>query len=197
MDPNMQQMEKEAIESVVAWGQIFTTLGVIILVGLVGLFIYDRYIQRKHQLLINYPVIGRFRYFFELLREPLRQYFAEENFFESRDKVDWVYKAAKDKPNYISFSVSQPLPKSRFILKHVANVLNEDEVDEELTVTFGPNRREPFVAKSPIIRSAMSDGALSPKRPGPSPWGRPSRASPTIPGREGLPPTTSTPTAPT
>ena len=36
-------------------------------------------------------------------------------------------------------------------------------MDEELTVTFGPGRREPFVAKSPIVRSAMSDGALSPE----------------------------------
>ena len=45
----------------------------IFFVALVLLFIYDRYIQRKHQLLINYPVIGRMRYLFEALREPLRQ----------------------------------------------------------------------------------------------------------------------------
>ncbi|WP_457596963.1 glutamate synthase-related protein [Hydrogenimonas sp.] len=135
----------------------------LLFLGVVALFIYDRYIQRRHQLLINYPVIGRFRYLFELLREPLRQYFAEESFFESRDKVDWVYKAAKDTPNYVSFSVSQPFPESRFVLKHTAAVLNEDEVDEDLSVTFGPERPEPFTAPSPIIRSAMSDGALSPE----------------------------------
>ncbi|WP_456393735.1 glutamate synthase-related protein [Nitratifractor sp.] len=159
----MQTLEREAVESILAWGTIIKVIGVVVVVGLIALYIYDRYIQRKHQLLINYPIIGRFRYIFELLREPLRQYFAEENFFESRDKVDWVYKAAKDKPNYISFSVSQPFPQSRFILKHVANVLNEEEVDKELTVTFGPRRQKPFVAHSPIIRSAMSDGALSPE----------------------------------
>ena len=143
--------------------QLSGVLGVLFLSAIVLLFVYDRYIQRQHQLLINYPVIGRFRYLFELLREPLRQYFAEETFFESRDKVDWVYKAAKDRPNYISFSVSQPLPVSRFVLKHFAAVLNEEEVDTELPVIFGPNRREPFIAKSPVIRSAMSDGALSPE----------------------------------
>jgi type II secretory pathway component PulF len=66
----------------------FTELFLVLLfIGLIGLFIYDRYVQRKHQLLINYPIIGRFRYFFEALREPLRQYFAEETFYESRDKV--------------------------------------------------------------------------------------------------------------
>ncbi len=142
----------------------FTELIVVLLfIGLVLLFIYDRYVQRKHQLLINYPVIGRFRYFFEALREPLRQYFAEETFYESRDKVEWVYKAAKDVPNYQSFSVSQPFSGSRFVLKHSANVKNEDEVSEEMSVTFGENRPIPFVAKTPIIRSAMSDGALSPE----------------------------------
>ena len=135
----------------------------LLFLGLVALFIYDRYIQRKHQLLINYPVIGRMRYLFEALREPLRQYFAEEKFFESRDKVEWVYKAAKNKPNYVSFSVSEPFPDSRFILKHTPSVLNEEEVDEDLGVTFGPGRPKPYRSKSPIIRSAMSDGALSPE----------------------------------
>ncbi len=86
------------------------------------MFIYDRYVQRKHQLIINYPIIGRFRYFFEALREPLRQYFAEETFYESRDKIDWVYKAAKDVPNYQSFSVAQPFSGSRFVVKHSINV---------------------------------------------------------------------------
>jgi glutamate synthase domain-containing protein 2 len=130
---------------------------------IIFLYFYDRYVQRKHALLINYPVIGRFRYLFEALREPLRQYFAEETFYESKDKVDWVYKAAKDKPNYQSFSVNQPFSGSRFIIKHASSVLNEDEVSSDTTVTFGKGRKYPFVSTTPIIRSAMSDGALSPE----------------------------------
>nr|WP_321265684.1 FMN-binding glutamate synthase family protein [uncultured Sulfurimonas sp.] len=133
------------------------------LLVLIFLFIYDRYIQRKHALLINYPVIGRFRYLFEALREPLRQYFAEETFYDSKDKVDWVYTAAKDKPNYKSFSVAQPFSGSRFIIKHATNVLNDDEVDEDTSIIFGEKREIPFVSHTPIIRSAMSDGALSPE----------------------------------
>ncbi len=135
----------------------------IVIIGLINLYIYDRYVQRKHQLLINYPIIGRFRYLFETLREPLRQYFAEETFYESRDKVEWVYKAAKNLPNFMSFSVSQPFSSSRFIIKHSSHVLNDDEVDEDFSVLFGKNRPIPFRSKSPIIRSAMSDGALSPE----------------------------------
>jgi len=144
-------------------GTVMPILLSALFVGLVFLFIYDRFIQRQHSLLVNYPVIGRFRYLFEALREPLRQYFAEETYYESRDKVDWVYKASKDVPNYKSFSVDQPFAQDRFIVKHATNVLNDDEVSNDLSVTFGDKREKPFVAKSPIIRSAMSDGALSPE----------------------------------
>ena len=136
---------------------------ILLLISLVLLYIHDRYVQRKHQLLINYPIIGRFRYFFEALREPLRQYFAEETFYDSRDKINWVYKAAKDKVNYQSFSVSEPFSKSRFVLKHSTRVKNDDEISNDITVIFGQNRENPFVMQSPIIRSAMSDGALSPE----------------------------------
>ena len=132
-------------------------------IGLVFLFIYDRFIQRKHSLLINYPVIGRGRYLLEMLREPMRQYFAEETFYDSKDKVDWVYKAAKDLPNYQSFSVTQPFSGSRFVIKHATNVLNEDEVSEDTSVVFGEHREIPFISETPIVRSAMSDGALSPE----------------------------------
>jgi len=133
------------------------------LIALLFLFIYDRFIQRKHSLLINYPIIGRGRYLLEALREPMRQYFAEETFYDSKDKVDWVYKAAKDIPNYQSFSVSQPFSGSRFIIKHATNVLNEDEVSDDTAITFGADREIPFVSQTPIVRSAMSDGALSPE----------------------------------
>ncbi|MDQ1263856.1 MAG: hypothetical protein QG559_857 [Campylobacterota bacterium] len=140
--------------------EIFILFG---LIGIVMLYVHDKYVQRNHALLINYPIIGRFRYLFEALREPFRQYFAEESFYDSKDKVDWVYKAAKNVPNYKSFSVSQPFSGSRFIVKHVSNVLNDNEVSQDMSLTFGENRENPFVSHTPIIRSAMSDGALSPE----------------------------------
>ncbi len=139
----------------------FFILAAIILSAM--LYVYDKFVQRKHALLINYPVIGRFRYVFEALREPLRQYFAEETFYDSKDKVDWVYTAAKDRPNYKSFSVAQPFSGARFIIKHSTNVLNENEVSNDTSVTFGKDREIPFVSHTPIIRSAMSDGSLSPE----------------------------------
>ncbi|MEA3289145.1 MAG: FMN-binding glutamate synthase family protein [Campylobacterota bacterium] len=141
-------------------------LGLSILVFVVVItlwFIYDKYVQREHQLLKNYPIIGRLRYVLEEVREPFRQYFGDEKFYESKDKLDWVYKAARDLPNYTSFSPSQPLPKPKFMLKHALRVLNEDEVENDFSVTFGENRKYPYITKSIISRAAMSDGAISPE----------------------------------
>ena len=154
------QILQELWEFFIYFIEFFILAGII---GIIALFIYDKYVQRQHALLINYPVIGRMRYLFEALREPLRQYFANESFYESKDKVDWVYRAAKNVPNYQSFSVNQPFSGSRFIIKHATNVLNEDEVDENTEVVFGEDREFPFTSYTPIIRSAMSDGALSPE----------------------------------
>ena len=143
-----------------SWGGIYI---LILFIVIVMWFVYDKYVQRRHQLLVNYPIIGRLRYLLEALREPFRQYFGDEKFYESKDKLDWVYKAASDLPNYASFSPSQPLPKPKFMLKHSSIVLNDDEVEDDFSVTFGPNREIPYVSKSIISRSAMSDGSISPE----------------------------------
>ena len=140
-----------------------TIITAVTLFLLVNLYIYDRFVQRKHQLLINYPIVGRMRYFFEALRDPLRQYFADETFYESRDKIDWVYRSAKNVSPFMSFSISQPFSGSRFIIKHSSSVKNDNEISDDFSVVYGKNRPKPFIAKSPIIRSAMSDGALSPE----------------------------------
>ncbi len=132
-------------------------------VVMIAWYIHDKYVQREHQLLVNYPIIGRLRYLFEEVREPFRQYFGDEKFYESKDKLDWVYKAARDLPNYASFSPAQPLPKPKFMIRHSNIVLNDDEVENDFTVTFGENRAKPFTSKSIIARSAMSDGSISPE----------------------------------
>jgi glutamate synthase domain-containing protein 2 len=130
---------------------------------IIALFIYDKYFQRRHQLLINYPVIGRFRYFLEALREPLRQYFANEDFYESKDKIDWVYSSSYGNSGYISFAPNQYQQNPKLLIKHSTIPLNEEEVEKDFRVTFGKNRKIPYISKSIISRSAMSDGAISPE----------------------------------
>ena len=133
------------------------------IVILVLWFFYDRFVQRSHSLLINYPIIGRLRYFFEAVREPFRQYFGDEDVFDSRDKIEWVYKAAHDKSNFISFSPANPQKNPKFMLKHAFAPLNESEVDDSFSLTFGEKREKPFISKSVIARGGMSDGSISPE----------------------------------
>ena len=64
---------------------------------MISIAIYDRFIQRENQLLINYPLVGRLRYLFYLMRDPMRQYFGDETFYDSFEwcAAFWIYDAAK------------------------------------------------------------------------------------------------------
>ena len=145
------------------WGVLLKVLMVVIFLVLFALFIYDRFIQRKNQLLINYPLIGRLRYLFYMLRNPMRQYFGDETFYDSFEKLEWVNKVARDKNPYLSFSPTKPYGNQKTLFKHVNFVKEVDEVQEEFSVTFGEKREIPYVSRSIIGRSAMSDGAISPE----------------------------------
>ena len=151
------------------WNYFFKIMAIIILFILVNIYIYDRFVQRNNQLLINYPLIGRMRYFFHLLRDPMRQYFGDETYYDSYEKVDWVNKASNKKSLMYSFSLtrpyglSKPYGQNHNFFRHANFVLNEDEVNSNLSVTFGEQHPHPFVTKSIIGRSAMSDGSISPE----------------------------------
>ena len=145
------------------WGVLLKVMAVVILLVLVGMFIYDRFIQRKNQLLINYPLIGRMRYLFYALRGPMRQYFGDETFYDSFEKLLWVNKVASNKSPYLSFSPTKPYGNQKTLFKHANFVKEVSEVQEEFSVTFGAKRETPYVSRSIIGRSAMSDGAISPE----------------------------------
>ena len=145
------------------WGVLVKLLLTALLIVMIAVAIYDRFIQRKNQLLVNYPLIGRLRYFFYLLRNPMRQYFGDETFYDSFEKLVWINKVAKKENPYLSFSPSKPYGNQKILFKHANFVKEVDEVDEELSVIFGKDRREPYVSKTIIGRSAMSDGAISPE----------------------------------
>lgn len=141
---------------------MMSSIAVFLIISFV-ILIYDRYIQRDNQLLINYPLIGRMRYFFYALRDPMRQYFGDEKFYESFDKVRWVYDSAERKSPYASFSPGQPQKSARISIKNANCVLNTEDVSDDFSVTFGTTVKHPFTTRSVFGRSAMSDGAISPE----------------------------------
>ena len=130
---------------------------------MIAIAVYDRFIQRKNQLLINYPLIGRMRYLFYLLRNPMRQYFGDETYYDSFEKLDWINKVSEGKNAYLSFSPSHPYGNQKTLFKHANFVKEIKEVQTEFSVQFGENRKEPFKSRSIIGRSAMSDGSISPE----------------------------------
>ena len=145
------------------WSVLFKLLITVLLVVMILVAIYDRFIQRKNQLLINYPLIGRLRYFFYLLRNPMRQYFGDETFYDSFEKLMWINKVSRKENPYLSFSTTKPYANQKTLFKHANFVKEVDEVEEDFSVVFGKNRKMPYVSKSIIGRSAMSDGAISPE----------------------------------
>jgi len=145
------------------WSIIIKLFVIVVVLVFIGIAVYDRFIQRKNQLLINYPLIGRLRYFFYLLRNPMRQYFGDETFYNSFEKLDWINKVSANKNPYLSFSPTKPYGNQKILFKHTNFVKELNEVQSEFSVTFGESRTYPFVSKSIVGRSAMSDGAISPE----------------------------------
>ena len=145
------------------WSIVIKLFIIVVIIVLFGIAVYDRFIQRKNQLLINYPLIGRLRYFFYLLRNPMRQYFGDETFYNSFEKLDWINKVAANKNPYLSFSPTKPYGNQKILFKHANFVKELNEVQSDFSVTFGKKRKHPFVSKSIVGRSAMSDGAISPE----------------------------------
>ena len=145
------------------WSILLKVMAVVVLLVFVAIFIYDRFVQRKNQLLINYPLIGRMRYLFYALRGPMRQYFGDETFYDSFEKLQWINKVAANKSPYLSFSLTQPYGNQKILFHHANFVKEVSEVQQEFSVTFGKKRKIPFVSSSIIGRSAMSDGAISPE----------------------------------
>jgi len=164
----MVQMHKESILThfplfTADWGVLLKLLLLILLIVLLSMAIYDRFIQRKDQLLINYPLVGRMRYLFYMLRNPMRQYFGDETYYDSFEKLEWIKKVSEGKSPYLSFSPTKPYGNQKTLFKHANFVKEVHEVQGEFSVEFGKERKEPFISKSIIGRSAMSDGSISPE----------------------------------
>lgn len=145
------------------WSILLKLFFIVIILVMISVAIYDRFIQRKNQLLINYPLMGRMRYLFYLLRNPMRQYFGDETYYDSFEKLDWINKVSEGKNAYLSFSPAYPYGNQKTLFKHANFVKEMHEVQADFSVHFGENRKEPYESRSIIGRSAMSDGSISPE----------------------------------
>src|SRR5438477_4265658 len=144
-------------------------IGTLVAFAIIGAlaFVFIRDItQKKHSVLRNYPVIGRFRYFFEQLGEYFRQQcFAGDTATMpcNRATRGWVYRLAKNEGGIIGFGSTYDLhhPGALIFVNHPFPVL-EEERQPTPTLLLGEGYcREPFEARSIVNVSGMSFGAIS------------------------------------
>ncbi len=134
------------------------------LFALVVIYIVD-VTQTRHAIRRNYPVVGRFRYFFEHLGEFFRQYFFSMDREElpfNRAERSWVYRAAKHVDTTVAFGSTRDLkPAGTTIFVNCAFPTLDADAAETAPITIGPFARQPYVASSMYNISGMSYGALS------------------------------------
>src|SRR5256714_235700 len=152
------------LKDILSYG-LGTLVAFVVVGALVFIFIRD-ITQKKHSVLRNYPVIGRFRYFFEQLGEYFRQYF----FAGDRDEMPfnratraWVYRLAKNEGGTIGFGSTYDLhdPGALIFVNHPFPVLEEERLPTPALILGEGYCREPFEARSIVNISGMSFGAIS------------------------------------
>jgi glutamate synthase domain-containing protein 2 len=146
----------------------------ILLLGLVGLYIHDRWISRDN-ILRNFPVVGRFRHHLIEMGPKLRQYIVAGNNEElpfNRDERDWIHRSADGENNYFGFGTDDQILAIGYpIIKHsvfpfgetsFAGAAHDPMHEVPAARTLGEHHRRPKAWKpaSIVNISAMSFGAL-------------------------------------
>ena len=121
--------------------------------------------QSSHAIRRNFPVIGRFRYFFEHIGEFFRQYFFamdREELPFNRAQRGWVYRAAKNIDNTVAFGSTRDLrqPGGTIFVNAPFPTLGQDAAPPR-PLTIGPDCLVPYTTASLVNISGMSYGALS------------------------------------
>ena len=111
----MDVLSGEMFPVIAAIMQVFAALFVIligfIVLAIIVMFFID-ITQTKSAIRRNYPVVGRFRYFFEHIGEFFRQYFFamdREELPFNRAQRSWAYRAAKNIYNTVGFGSTRDL----------------------------------------------------------------------------------------
>jgi glutamate synthase domain-containing protein 2 len=140
----------------IAWS--FIIVAPIYALGLIDSF------QTRHAIRRNFPIIGNLRYFFELIRPELQQYFVENNHDGRpipREVRSVVYQRAKGELQTVPFGTQRDVHAPNFEwIQHTIAPTHPHPAD--LRVVIGGNRSKPYSAHLFNI-SAMSYGALSPQ----------------------------------
>lgn len=148
-----------------------------ILIVLLLIAIRDIFLQRKHTITHNFPIVGHFRYMLEKIGPELRQYLVANNREElpfNRIERSWIYASSKHENNYEGFGTDRDIysPQHIFINNAMFAFKIKEDHPNYTNNSFVPcakvmgaynGRRKPFRPASIINVSAMSYGSLSAK----------------------------------
>jgi len=156
-------------------GNIPWWLWIIIALALVA--VRDIFLQRRHTISHNFPIVGHLRYLLESIGPEMRQYFVANNREElpfNRIERGWIYASAKKENNYEGFGTDRDIFAHQhiFINNAMMPYKVEDHHPSASDKSFIPcakvmgeynNRKRPYRPASIINVSAMSFGSLSAK----------------------------------
>ncbi len=148
-----------------------------ILILLVIIALRDIFLQRKHTIIHNFPIVGHFRYLLEKIGPELRQYLVANNREElpfNRIERGWIYASSKHENNYEGFGTDRDIYASQHIFINNAmfafkikeghpNYTNNSFVPCAKVMGAYNKRQKPYRPASVINVSAMSFGSLSAK----------------------------------
>ena len=156
----MEQIE-HALQFLTYWFVFAIGLGVL---AIPVMFLID-ITQTKHAVRRNYPVVGRFRYFFEEMGEFFRQYFFamdREELPFNRAERSWVYRASKGVDTTVAFGSTRDLrPTGTPLFVNSPYPSLGTDTAEPRKVRVGPYCRHPYETDSVFGISGMSYGAIS------------------------------------
>ncbi|TXE15122.1 FMN-binding glutamate synthase family protein [Seonamhaeicola algicola] len=150
-------------------------LWVLIVLALVAF--RDIFIQKRHTISHNFPIVGHLRYWLESIGPEMRQYFVANNREElpfNRIERGWIYASAKNENNYEGFGTDRDIFEHQHIF--INNEMMPYKIDKNhpnaIDKSFLPcakvmgaynKRKKPYRPASIINISAMSFGSLSAK----------------------------------
>lgn len=137
--------------------------------------LWDVFIQRKHTIRHNFPIVGHLRYWLESIGPEMRQYFVANNREElpfNRIERGWIYASAKRENNYEGFGTDRDIYAHQhvFIKNQMMAFKAPQHHPSAHDLSFLPcakvmgeyhKRKRPYRPASIINISAMSFGSLS------------------------------------
>jgi glutamate synthase domain-containing protein 2 len=140
---------------VILWSMVLT--GPLLLLGF-----YD-FFQTRHSIRRNFPLFGRWRYWLELIRPEINQYFIESNLDGapfSREQRSIVYQRAKDELDSVPFGMQHDMYETGY--EWINHSLSPKHIEaSHLRVKVGgPDCSQPYES-SLLNISAMSFGSIS------------------------------------